>query len=121
MEGFALKIQGTRGKVGEGFSLKAPNGKHYYVYVWKRKDYQSHYDEIKERRKANKKYNKATGWKSIGRYDNPDTVDVLLHHLKEQYGIDIDQKEIQEQLEKKYQEQEERRMERLRQKFLLNH
>lgn len=112
-----MNIQGKRGKVGQGFSLKAPNRTHYYVYVWKRTTFEHNWEEVKERRKTNKNYSKCGGWNSIGRFDNPDTVNKLLIHLKDQYGQDIDQKEIQEQLQKKYEEQEERRIERERQKF----
>jgi len=109
-------IKGKRGKKeNQGYSLKSPKYKNYYIYVWDKNTYNS--EEVAEARKLKntKNYSKVKGWRSLGRYDDSATWEKLYQHLANIYGTTVNEQEVREYLEAKYEELEKKRIEKLNQ------
>lgn len=110
-----MYIHGKRGILGkQGFTLKNPHGslKGWFVYVWDKGTYDA--EQVKRVRtlKGNNNYSKVK-WKSVGKYDDPQTFEKYYQHIVQVYGEDITKEEVQKQLEEKHQEMEQKRLNKL--------
>lgn len=118
------RIQGARGKIGKGFSIKNPNQSldKFYIYVWNKDSYYENREstlkirsEEQEAREKKSGYTYISGWKLLGREDEESTWDKVREHIQNQYAEEFQFDEVQEFLFNKKREMNEKIKQQLKQ------
>lgn len=114
-------IKGNRGKIGKGYTLKDTNKcGTYYVYVWYfgvNKEARYNATEVKNKRERKREngeeytnYSKVNGWHSLGKMNDPETIEKLREHITKVYGGEFDLIEVREYLYQLRNEMEKKRL-----------